>query len=82
MDVKTNHVDLTTLTAIVSDPDLNPAVAEMRRLDAAVLRAENLLYDLRIDAAKAREQALSEAHAVLHSDADIAHTYAIEAWVN
>lgn len=74
------HIDFSTLTAIVEDPELSPAVSELRRLDQAVLDAEARLNDLRVDAALAREAAFKAAHEVLREDAGIAYDYAHEAW--
>jgi hypothetical protein len=79
-DFNGHQIDLTTLTALVTDPELSPAVAELRRLEQSVLDAESKLYDLRVDAALARERAMAAAQEVLREDAGIAYDYAHEAW--
>lgn len=80
MDVKSNNVDLTTLTAIVSDQDLDSRVAEMRAVYDRCLKLRQELHDLEVEADLLKASVLREAHDVLRSDADIAHAYAVEAW--
>jgi hypothetical protein len=80
MDVKSNNVDLTALTAIVSDPDLDGKVAEMRAAFDRVTQLHAQLHDAEVEADRLKAATLSEAYDVLKSDAGIAHAYAIEAW--
>ena len=81
MDIKSAHVDLTTLTAIVSDSGLDEAVKALREADLKVINLQTELHDAEVEASLLRAKTLKEAHEVLHSDPNIAYDYAHEAWV-